>query len=310
MLTRFAGPGHSFLGVPVEPDLDHLAAEFAVVGIPFGMPYDMRRAVPDAAKAPAAIRARSARFGPMLGHHDFDLGGRLFAGRPARIADCGDVLADPRDIAGSGARATEAVRRIVERRAVPIVLGGDDSITALAIAGAAPRGPLGVLQIDAHIDFRDEVEGVRDGYSSPMRRASEMAHVERIVHVGARGVGSARAEDLAATLAAGNAIVAARDLRRDGVEAALRHCGEGKRWWIALDCDGLDPAVMPGTGAPLPGGLDFYEAADLLAGLARRGEIVGISVAEHFPGLDVNGITALAIARLLIIVMHAVVTAR
>ena len=63
---------------------------------------------------------------------------------------------------------------------------------------------------------------------------------------------------------------------------------------------------MPGTSAPLPGGLAFDEAADLITGLARRGELAGISFAEHYPSLDMNGITALAITRLIVNLIGAI----
>ncbi|MFX7731807.1 arginase family protein, partial [Acinetobacter baumannii] len=82
---------------------------------------------------------------------------------------------------------TEAVRLIASRDALPIVIGGDDSVPALVAAGLDGRGPLHVVQVDAHLDFRDEVNGERHGYSSPMRRMSEMPWVERIIHVGQRG---------------------------------------------------------------------------------------------------------------------------
>ncbi|MCG6874718.1 MAG: agmatinase [Betaproteobacteria bacterium] len=291
--------GPTFLSAPFV-EIDRLAARFAVVGIPHGIPYTVRNLAPSVADAPHAIRERSARFGRMLDHHDFDLGGALTEHGALALVDCGDVPADPRDLPGSAARATEAVRRILAAGALPIVLGGDDSTTALALRAFESHGPLHVLQIDAHIDYRDEVHGIRDGYSSPMRRAAEMPWVKRIVHCGARGVGSARPEDVRDTLARGNAIVTARDVRRDGVERILGEFPPGERYYVAFDCDGMDPSVMPGTSAPLPGGLDFYEAADLLTGLARRGTVVGINFAEHYPSLDTNGITALAIVRLIV----------
>lgn len=283
-----------FLGTPVVR-LDGLGAPFAVIGIPRGVPYPNRSV--GATDAPAAIRARSARFGRMLGHHDFDLGRALVPEGRNPIADVGDVAAE---------NATAGVRAVLTRGATPIVLGGDDSITALAIRAFEGRGPLTVLQIDAHIDYRDEVDGVRDGYSSPMRRAAEMPWVARIVHCGTRGVGSARPEDVRATVARGNAIFTAGQVRSRGIEPVLAEFPMGGSYYIAFDCDGLDPAVMPGTGAPLPGGLSFDEAAGLLTGLARRGRVAGISFAEHFPSLDVNGITALAIVRLVIQLVGAI----
>lgn len=291
--------GVTFLSAPFV-DLDRLAAQYAVLGIPYGIPYTVRNIAPSVADAPRAVRERSARFGRMLGHHDFDLGGALAEHGDLALADCGDVPADPRDLPGSAARATEAVRKILAAGALPVVLGGDDSTTALALRAFEGHGPVHILQIDAHIDYRDEVDGIRDGYSSPMRRAAEMPWVKRIVHCGARGVGSARPDDVRATLARGNAIITARELRRAGIERVLAEFPPGERYYVAFDCDGMDPSVMPGTSAPLPGGLAFDDAVDLLTGLARRGTVVGINFAEHYPSLDQNGITALAIVRLIV----------
>jgi agmatinase len=273
--------------------LKNLEARFAVLGVPHGIPYPGRSSA-GAAEAPRAIRERSARYGRMLAHYDFDLGRAPGA---LSIADCGDVPA---------AEASAAVRGILEAGAMPIVLGGDDSTTALALRGFEGQAPLHILQIDAHIDYRDEVDGVREGYSSPMRRAAEMPWVKRIVHCGTRGVGSARPGDVRDTLARGNAIVTARELKKRGVEPVLAEFPPGERYYIAFDCDGMDPAVMPGTSAPLPGGLSFDEAADLVTGLARRGQVVGINFAEHYPSFDVNGITALAITRLAVNLMGTV----
>ena len=276
----------TFLGSKAS-DIENLQSRFAILGVPQGIPYPGRGSA-GASEAPRAIRERSARYGRMLAHYDFDLG-RAPGALP--LADCGDVPV---------AEATGAVRSILAAGAMPIVLGGDDSTTALALRGFEGQGPLHILQIDAHIDYRDEVDGVREGYSSPMRRAAEMPWVKRIVHCGTRGVGSARPEDVLDTLARGNTIVTARELKARGVERVLAEFPAGERYYIAFDCDGMDPAVMPGTSAPLPGGLAFDEAAELITGLARRGKVAGINIAEHYPSLDVNGITALAITRLLV----------
>lgn len=299
----------SFLAAPIVP-IDALAADFAVLGIPYGVPYTVSHLSASVCEAPRAIRERSARFGRMLRHHDFDLGRALFEDAPLSLADCGDVACDARDLAAGAARATDAVHRVLGRGAMPIVFGGDDSTTALALRGYEGHGPLTVLQIDAHIDYRDEVDGVRDGYSSPMRRAAEMPWVKRIVHCGIRGVGSARPADVRDTLARGNAIVTAREVHARGVERVLAEFPPGERYYIAFDCDGVDPSVMPGTSAPLPGGLSFGQAADLLTGLARRGTIAGINFAEHYPSLDVNGITSLAIVRLVVQLIGAIQDAR
>ncbi|MBV8911081.1 MAG: arginase family protein [Gammaproteobacteria bacterium] len=292
-------PASGFLSARVVP-LEAVTGRFAVLGISHGIPYSIANFGASVGSAPHAIRERSRRFGRMLTHHDFDLGRPLDADGTPPLVDCGDVAADPNDIRGSAARATAAVRQILGAGAMLKELGGDDSITALVIAAFAEHGPLSVLQIDAHIDYRDEVDGVRDGYSSPMRRAAEMEWVERIVHCGIRGVGSARAQDVRDTLSRGNRIFTARDVRARGVESVLAEFPVAGRYYIAFDCDGVDPSVMPGTSAPLPGGLSYDEAAGLLTGLAMRGTVAGVSFAEYYPSLDLNGITALAITRLIV----------
>lgn len=291
-----------FLAQPARDEAPGSAADFTILGAPYGVPYDIEGMAGDAAKAPAAVRARSSRYGAMRDHYDFDTDGEMLPA-DVRVVDAGDVPAAPGDVRGNKDRVTEAVRSVLERASTPIVLGGDDSIPALVLAAFEGAGPLTVLQIDAHLDFRDEVRGVRDGYSSGMRRASEMAHVDKVVHVGTRGVGSARRQDLHDTLAAGNAIVTARELRRSGVQRALQAFPEGGTYFIALDCDGFDPAVMPGVAAAVPGGLSYEEGFELVRGLAMRGRVAGMVCAEYRPSLDLGGLTSLALVRLIVTLM-------
>jgi agmatinase len=292
--------GDTFLGVPFVDDLDSLEADIAVLGIPYGVPYGMEGVTGGSSTAPAAIRAKSggAAGYRTLNHYDFDFGGPVLAGRNLRIVDCGDVPADPLDIPGNALRATEAVRAILERGALPIILGGDDSIPIPFFRAYEGRGPLTLIQIDAHLDFRDELDGVREGYSSPIRRASEMPWIERIVQIGLRGVGSARASDVADAEEHGNVLIRARDVHDGGVAAVMERIAGNGPFLITIDFDGLDPAVAPGVGAPVPGGLTFDQAAGILRALAERGPIAGLDLVEYVPANDLNGITALAGIRL------------
>lgn len=292
----------TFLAQPTPQDAHGSLADFTILGAPYGVPYDVDGMASDAAKAPAAVRARSRRYGPMRDHYDFDTVGEMLPA-DVRVVDVGDVPAAPGDVPGNKARVTDAVRSVLDQASTPIVLGGDDSIPALVLAAFERAGPLTVLQIDAHLDFRDEVRGVRDGYSSGMRRASEMPHVDKVVHVGTRGVGSARRQDLDDTLAAGNSIVTARELRRAGIGRALQEFPEGGSYFIAIDCDGFDPAVMPGVAAAVPGGLSYQEGSDLVRGLATRGRVAGMVCAEYRPSLDLGGLTSLALVRLVVTLM-------
>jgi agmatinase len=297
--VRTVDPQAGFLGVPVETDLARVAAEFAVLGVPYGWPYPRAGATTGCADAPAAVRRRSQRMARFVDHWDFDLGGPM---RLARVIDAGDVPGDPSDGPGNARRTTEAVSAILDRGAVPICIGGDDSVPIPILRAYEARGPITVLQVDAHLDFRDEVDGVREGYSSPMRRASEMAHVERTIQVGLRGVGSARATDVEDARAAGNLLVTAQELRERGVPWLVEQLPFDASVFLSFDCDGLDPAVMPAVSAPAPGGLRYDEAWDLLAGIGPR--LAGAALTEYVPDLDVNDIGALLVTRM---VTHLVV---
>ena len=215
----------------------------------------------------------------------------------ARVVDAGDVPGDPADGPGNSRQTAAAVAEILDRGAVPICIGGDDSVPIPILRAFEGRGPITVLQVDAHLDFRDEVDGVREGYSSPMRRASEMSHVERIIQVGLRGVGSARAADVDDALAAGNLLVTARELRERGVGWLLEQLPADASVFVSFDCDGLDPSVMPAVSAPAPGGLGYREAWDLLAGVGTR--LAGAAFTEYVPALDNNHLSALVVTRLM-----------
>ncbi|MFA6157007.1 agmatinase [Mesorhizobium sp.] len=259
------------------------------------------------AEAAGAIRAASQADAAFVGNWDFDLGGPLFDGEPVCCIDAGDVPTVLHDNAGNRARIEAKTREILALPAVPILLGGDDSVPIPFIAGFADHGPVWILQIDAHIDWRDEVHGERHGYSNPMRRVSEMPHVAGTVQVGMRSVGSARLAEIEAARRYGSHLVTAREVHAHGVEAALRHIPEGAQVIVTLDCDGLDPGIMPGVAARTPGGLSYTQAIDLIAGAGRRGRIAGFDLVELYPPADIDGLSALTAARLIVNAIGAIV---
>ena len=298
----------SFLGLPAAAvDALHPGdAAVGIVGIPHGVAYPDPGLTAGCADAPAAIRRRSARMAAFLDHHDFDLDGPMLPPGSPPVVDLGDVAGSPQDGAGNQARAEGVARATLAADAVPIVLGGDDSVPIPVLRAYEGRGPVWVVQLDAHLDFRDEVDGVRDGYSSTMRRASELAHVERIVQVGLRGVGSARPQDVADARAAGNTLVTARELRQRGVAWVVDRLPPEAPVFLAFDCDVLDPSVMPAVSGLSPGGLGYDDAADLLSGLAARGRVVGASFTELVPGIDDNERSALVVVRLVMRLIAAI----
>jgi len=181
-----------------------------------------------------------------------------------------------------------------------VLLGGDDSVPIPFFQAFEGRGAFTLLQIDAHIDWRDEVHGIRLGLSSPMRRASEMAWINRIVQVGARGLSSARQQDVDDARAAGATLITAREVAAHGIQAAIDAIPKGADLIITLDCDGLDPTVIPGVAGRAPGGLSYWQTVELLHGAAQRARIAAFDLVEFVPERDVQQLGALAAARLVV----------
>ena len=284
-----------FLGLPQCQELSALEADIAIIGAPIATPYACFGTY--AADSPGAIRNGIADFKGALNHFDFDFDGPLIQA-PARVFDCGDIAAEVNDSAGNRRRITGALSTILDAGAIPVVLGGDDSVPIPVFQAFKDRGPFTVLQIDAHIDWRDEVDGERMGLSSNMRRASEMGWIDTIVQVGARGMGSARPSDYADALALGAKIIPARELHARGIEAALEHIPPGAQVLVNVDCDGLDPAIMPAVIGPAPGGLDYWQVVNLLHGIAGKASIAGFNIVEFMPSRDTTGLAALTAGRL------------
>ena len=291
-----AGTVDTFLGLPGCNDLDVLKARAAVLGIPCASPY--KTVGPYCAGGPRAIRAAIAGYAANLRHVDFDLDRPLFADGEISAVDCRDLSYDKNDAPANRKLIRESVAKILEGGAVPIVLGGDDSIPIPVFEAFADRGDLTVLQIDAHIDWRDEVQGERWGLSSTMRRASEMAHVKRIIQVGRRGIGSARVEDYQAALDWGVQFFSGRDVHRDGIAAVLDTVPADANVIITVDCDGLDPSIIPGVIGRAPGGLGYWQTLEIIHGVAEKANLVGFDIVEFMPEQDVDGLGALVVARL------------
>jgi agmatinase len=284
----------TFAGFPACADLSALDADIAIVGVPVGVSYPGSKA--HSTTAPAEIRRQSRRFGRFVDHHDFNFDGRVLGPRPPRVVDCGDVpIVEP----GEQHAVTEnVIRAIVSGGAVPIVLGGDHSIPIPVMRAFAGTGSVCVVQIDAHLDFRDEIHGIRDGLSSGMRRASELPFVSGVVQVGIRGVGSAREEDVRVAREYGSVVVLAADIHRHGIGFAIDRLPDANRYYVTLDIDGLDPSVAPGVIAPSFGGLSYFQVFEFLRAIAFKGSIIGMDIVEVAPLKDINNITSLLAARL------------
>jgi len=277
----------TFAGFPGFEDLDSLSADVVILGIPDGVPYQPGEKSPSH-DAPTAIRRQSMRYPEDVNSWDFDLNSTLLAGSNLQVVDCGDLPGDTNDPEGNLQRGTRAIKKILEAGAVPVILGGDDSIPNMVFPAFEGHGSMNIVQIDAHIDWRHEVNGVTHGFSSPMRRASELPWIDRIIQVGARGTGTARTEEYQAALDYGARIITAYELRKSGIGAVLEQVPSGVPCYLTIDCDGLDPGIMPGVCSPSPGGLDYYEMIDLMRGIQEKAGLAGLNLVEYVPNKDIN----------------------
>lgn len=288
----------TFADLPRCADVASLDAHIAIIGVPYGTPASMEASRAPSSEAPDAVRQESLRFGKYLHHHDIDLGGPILAGKNIRVVDCGDVAMTPGDHAANSAVTTEAIRSIRRAGAVPIVLGGDHSIPIPVMRAYDDIDSMCLVQFDAHLDYRDEVNGVKEGLSSSIRRASELDYVGNIVQIGLRGLGSARGEDVQDAMDRNNVFVTAAELYQRGLDNAVSKLPEAGSYYITFDMDVMDPSVAPGVNSPAFGGMDYWQATGLLWAVARRGRVVGFDMVEVAPRLDSRGLTSMLAARL------------
>ena len=287
----------TFLDFPLHTDLDRLDADVAILGLPFSDPYTMEEVTNDQTNAPTAVRTASARIGTSPERWDFDIGGTLFDGKAIRVVDCGDVPGDPADMGAHYRKAEAAARKIWERVPMLVSIGGDHGVPIPVFRALETRGPTTLIQVDAHLDWRDEVNGAREGYSSTIRRASEMDWIGDIYQIGIRGRGSAREQEFRDASTYGAHIITSYDVHERGMQWVLDRIPEGGSYYLTVDADGVDPTEMPAVNGPAPGGLLYHQMRTLIHGLVRKGRVHGMDIVEIAPGRDVNEITSITAAR-------------
>ncbi|MCH8996904.1 MAG: agmatinase [Proteobacteria bacterium] len=297
---------HTLFDAPLVLDLDTLAdigAHVGILGLPYGAPYSMEDVTNDQSNAPTAIRRSWQRALRSLERWDFDVGGPLFDGKDIRVVDCGDVPGDPNEPMKHYRLAEEAARKIVGAGAMVISLGGDHGvpIPVFRALAALPglEGPVTLVHVDAHLDWRDHVGGVREGLSSPIRRASEMDHIGDIFQIGLRSAGSARPEEVEAALDYGAQLVTDIELQEIGMAAVLERIPAGGTYYLTVDADGMDPTIAPAVAGPAPGGVTYPQMRTLIHGLVAKGRVAGMDIVEITPKRDVNAITCVTAVRLI-----------
>ncbi|HWP51314.1 MAG TPA: agmatinase [Clostridia bacterium] len=279
----------SFGRYPICTDLAQLDADIAVLGVPvdFSVGY-----MSGARLGPRRIREASTQYGRGdTGFYDFENDCQRLAA-PLKIVDCGDADILHADTQHTFDAVVESVKAIIHRGAVPIVLGGDHSISAPVGKALEEIGEeICVVQIDAHLDWADHVGPLKYGNGSPMRRMSEMAHIGPMAQIGLRGIGSSKKTDFEDAKAYGSVLIPAREAHAIGVDGILEKIPNAKNYYITVDIDGFDISIAPGVASPYPGGLLFDQVCDIIAGVAKKGRIVAADLVEISPVYDPSGMT-------------------
>ena len=291
---------------PFCANLDELDADVAFIGMPFDQGTFGR---PGARYGPDALRDAPRAYSYLdpfgqgrdaEGFFDADAGDELLRG--VTMADCGNVTVAPSDVLHNFERLAGVVRRVAQRGAMPVILGGDHAVTFPAVAGLAQFAPLDIVHFDAHLDYTHHYHGALLTHGSPIRRCHELEHVGNITSVGIRSV---RREPYEEAVSHGNGIITLRQFREQGPEAVAESIPVGANLYITFDVDALDPTQAPGTGTPEVGGLFYEEARRCLETLVRRSNLVAFDVVEVAPPYDVSQLTVQVAARLIMDVLAA-----
>ncbi|HEY7650562.1 MAG TPA: agmatinase, partial [Methylomirabilota bacterium] len=263
-----------------------------------GIPYDGGVSYrPGARFGPRAVREQSSLirpWNPVLKVHPFQ---RL------RMADCGDVDVVPTSIERTFERIQQAIDAVIVAGALPLVVGGDHSVTLPILRSLARRhGRVGLVHFDAHPDTWDEYFGSKFFHGTPFRRALEEGLIDphRMIQVGIRGP-LYGPEDFALHDEHGIEVIRIETVKEHGTTWVAGRLSRlrGGPLYCSFDIDAVDPAFAPATGTPEVGGLTSYEAVTLVRALAGLG-VIGADVVEVSPPYDGPGqVTSLLAANLL-----------
>ena len=261
--------------------------DFAIAGAPFDTASSFRSG---SRFGPNAIRNISAMMKPNNVILQVNIMENLKGG------DIGDFNVTPGYIHPTYDAIEAGVAGILEENAVPIVLGGDHSITLAELRAVAKKyGPVALVHFDSHSDLCDEVFGQKYNHGTPFRRAIEEGLIDpaHSIQIGMRGALYCPNEHkMAADL--GMLLIPAHKVREMGFEALIRTAMErvgDKPVFLTFDIDFVDPAYAPGTGTPEVAGFTSYESLSLVRAIKDM-NFVGFDIVEVLPAYDSGEVTA------------------
>jgi agmatinase len=277
----------SFLGSAICTNLNSLDADIAVLGAPTdeGSPF-----MPGSRFGARSIREHSLRFlTDGRGYYDPQARRRFLEEEMVggRIADVGDADVLPTNVVDTFANVTALTRKVIERGAMPVALGGDHAITYPVVRAFEGHEPFHVVHFDAHIDYMPFVHGLEFTNQHAFRHLRMMPNVRSINQVGIRSIRNTKVmhED---SLRDGNRVVTMDEFRDRPVDSVLDGIPEGARCYVSVDIDVLDMSIVPGCVSAEPNGMSYAELRDAMFAVAERTQVIGLDLVEVNPLLDVR----------------------
>ena len=271
--------------------LDTWRPDVAIVGAPFDLSTTNR---PGARFGPRAIRTLA--YEPGTYHMDLDI--EIFD--HLEVVDFGDAHCPHGDTETSHLNIRRRVHEVASRHIVPIVLGGDHSVTlpsATAVADVYGHGTVGIVHFDAHADTANIIDGNLASHGTPMRRLIESGAIPgpNFVQVGLRGYWPPK-EVFDWMGEQGMRWHTMDEIWRRGFKAVMDDAvnealASADHLYISIDVDSLDPAFAPGTGTPEPGGILSADLLRMVRTLCLEHDVVGVDIVEVAPAYDVSELT-------------------
>ena len=208
------------------------------------------------------------------------------------IADVGDADVWPTDVNSTFDNATDLTKAVLSRRALPVMLGGDHSVTYPVVRGYEDEAPLHVIHFDAHIDYAPFIHDLRFTNVHPFRNIAPLPHVLSLTQVGIRSLRSAESE-IRDSIDDGNRVMTMGEFRSVGPIGVAEIVPRDARTYVSIDIDVLDLPLIPGCVSAEPNGMAYAELRDTLAAIAEHCNVVGFDLVEVNPTLDVRtGVTS------------------
>jgi len=310
------GPSFTFLGV-AQCDLDDLStyadADIVIVGAPIDSGTSHRSG---AKFGPQAIRG-----GDYLPHDASrpHLALRTDGLKDLKVVDAGDLMMPGGDLVASLAVLREATEKISRAGAIPVILGGDHSVSSADVAGITNHrghGKISMIHFDAHADTGENHFGALIGHGTPMRRLIEDGYVrgDRFLQLGLRGYWPDEVT-LAWMRDQGMRSYEMTEIHHRGLNTVLDESfatlADGcDGVFLSVDIDVVDPGMAPGTGTPEPGGMTSRELLEAVRRICLELPVVGIDVVEVAPAFDSADITAILANRVVLEALSAIAKRR